>query len=151
MLKSLKFLLIIFVSLFSIFFLFGFLLYLVYNLYKRYEKEIVNALKKYPEVSTMLRDVASFASSIKMKEDMFIPRTREIEKATKNTNNNKLNLRQKKILNLLLEVKKIEMSNLKSEFINVTERTLRRDLSKLESEGLIKKSGKTKGSSYQLV
>lgn len=63
----------------------------------------------------------------------------------------KLNKRQKKILDLFNREDKITNEMISSVIKGVTKRTLRRDLDQLEARGYIKQVGKTKGSYYVLV
>lgn len=59
-----------------------------------------------------------------------------------------LNERQGKVLKLLKERKEITVEELMQEIKNVSERTFRRDMRKLEKRGSLKKEGNTKGSKY---
>jgi predicted HTH transcriptional regulator len=59
-----------------------------------------------------------------------------------------LNVRQQKVLDLLKEKKNITVEDILSNIKGVSERTLRRDMNKLESLGVSKKQGTTKGSKY---
>lgn len=61
-----------------------------------------------------------------------------------------LNSRQEEILKHLSLKKIIEMKDIKSFFPEVTTRTLRRDMNKLEDSGMIKREGSTKASKYIL-
>ncbi len=65
-------------------------------------------------------------------------------------NKDKLNKRQKKELSLFEKEQRITNEMIRSVIPNVTERTIRRDLSLLEEKGYIRKIGKTKGSYYEL-
>ncbi len=56
--------------------------------------------------------------------------------------------RQRAIMTLLDENKSLKMGDLMSKFPDVTARTLRRDMTKLERSGLVKKKGKTRSSVY---
>jgi len=62
----------------------------------------------------------------------------------------KLNKRQKVILKLFEKEDKITNEMIRSVISNVSERTIRRDLTFLEERGYIEKVGKTKGSYYIL-
>jgi len=59
-----------------------------------------------------------------------------------------LNERQGKILEVLTLKKEITVEELMKEIDGVSERTLRRDMGKLEELGFSKKQGNTKGSKY---
>lgn len=59
-----------------------------------------------------------------------------------------LNSRQEKILDILCERGEVTVEELLGEIGGVTERTLRRDMRKLEEMGWSKKEGNTKGSIY---
>ncbi len=59
-----------------------------------------------------------------------------------------LNERQGKILKALKEKGEVTVDDLRSEVGDVSERTLRRDMKKLEELGLSRKEGSTKGSKY---
>lgn len=56
--------------------------------------------------------------------------------------------RTEQIYKLIKEMKVVEMSDLLSRFRGITERTLRRDLAKLQTMKLIKKTGSTKSAKY---
>lgn len=62
-----------------------------------------------------------------------------------------LSERQREVYRLIESSKKVEMKDLLMRVKGVTERTLRRDLLKLQELGLIKKKGNTKSSSYELI
>ncbi len=59
-----------------------------------------------------------------------------------------LNSRQEKILEILSSKGEITVDELMGEIKGVSERTLRRDMGKLEELGFSKKQGNTKGSKY---
>lgn len=61
-----------------------------------------------------------------------------------------LNDRQKKILNMFEKDKQLMNSDIEKVITGVTRRTLRRDLTEMETLGIIKQHGKTKGSYYSL-
>jgi predicted HTH transcriptional regulator len=58
--------------------------------------------------------------------------------------------RQKEVYRLIETSKKVEMRDILSRVKGVTERTLRRDLLKLQEQGLITKKGSTKSAQYLL-
>lgn len=58
--------------------------------------------------------------------------------------------RQKEVFRLIETSKKVEMRDILIRVKGVTERTLRRDLLKLQEEGLIIKKGNTKSAQYIL-
>ncbi|GAB4286215.1 MAG: hypothetical protein Kow0081_4240 [Candidatus Dojkabacteria bacterium] len=62
----------------------------------------------------------------------------------------KLSGRQEKIIKLIQKKGEVDMAIISSIIKNVSERTLRRDLAKLENLGLIVKLGETKGATYRL-
>lgn len=64
---------------------------------------------------------------------------------------NGFNQRQLDILSMLENGSDGKVSVLLKKFPGVTDRTLRRDFNKLESLGLVKRSGSTKSASYSLV
>jgi len=153
--KFFKFILISLAFIFSGFIFVGLVMYVVYYLYTNYKKEIIIAFKKFPEIESGLRKIASF-TSIELKEDeMSNLRTETLLEETplkvnKKSKTQVLNSRQSKILKLLIDNKKLEMSDIKNNFPKINVRTLRRDLSTLESQALIVKVGKTKGAFYKL-
>ncbi len=61
-----------------------------------------------------------------------------------------LSSRQKRVYDIIKQNKKVEMRNLLGRISGVTERTLRRDLLKLQSLGLVVKLGNTKSVTYLL-
>ncbi|MFS8131108.1 MAG: DeoR family transcriptional regulator [Candidatus Dojkabacteria bacterium] len=62
-----------------------------------------------------------------------------------------LNERQDKILSILNSKRKMNMTEMASEFVDVTSRTLRRDMEKLEKMKIIRQVGKTRDSFYELL
>jgi len=62
-----------------------------------------------------------------------------------------LSLRQKEMLNILQLKKTVDMKVLLARITGVTERTLRRDLLKLQELGFVKKEGNTKSVKYHLL
>ena len=73
-------------------------------------------------------------------------------KPTKNSEkDDKLTPRQKEVLSLLKAKKTLEMKDLLGNIKGVTERTLRRDLLKLQELGFVKKVGTTKSVKYHLI
>ena len=62
-----------------------------------------------------------------------------------------LNERQDKILSILKNKRKLNMMEMASEFGDVTSRTLRRDMEKLEKQKIIRQVGKTRDSFYELI
>jgi len=62
-----------------------------------------------------------------------------------------LNERQDKILALLKNKRKMNMMEMASEFADVTSRTLRRDMEKLEKQKIVRQVGKTRDSFYELL
>jgi predicted HTH transcriptional regulator len=65
--------------------------------------------------------------------------------------NLELNDRQKKIFSLLKEKGELRVDDIMSQIGGVSERTLRRDMSKLEDLGYSKKLGSTKGAKYIFI
>lgn len=59
--------------------------------------------------------------------------------------------RTEEIYKLIKELKQVDMSILLSKFKGITERTIRRDLAKLQTMKLIRKSGSTKSAKYTLA
>lgn len=62
-----------------------------------------------------------------------------------------LNSRQREIFEIIKTLGSVDMSKLSSLFEEVTDRTLRRDLTKLVENKLIEKIGDTKGTVYKLI
>ncbi len=62
-----------------------------------------------------------------------------------------LNERQQKILQEVKNQKKVKSSEIRNQFKNINERTLRRDFDKLEKLGIVKQTGKTKDSFYEYL
>lgn len=62
-----------------------------------------------------------------------------------------LNERQDKILSILKNKRKLNMMELATEFVDVTSRTLRRDMEKLEKQKIVRQVGKTRDSFYELL
>jgi len=61
-----------------------------------------------------------------------------------------LSSRQKRVYEIIRQSKKVEMRHLLTQITGVTERTLRRDLLKLQELGLVLKKGSTKSVTYLL-
>lgn len=59
--------------------------------------------------------------------------------------------RQKEILSYLKSLPNSKMSSISKAFSDVTPRTLRRDMAKLEQQGFLRQEGKTKDAIYKLV
>ena len=59
--------------------------------------------------------------------------------------------RTEEVYKLIKELKQVDMTILLSKFKGITERTLRRDLAKLQTMKLIKKTGSTKSAKYLLT
>lgn len=74
-----------------------------------------------------------------------------IEKSSNVLENSQLNSRQKKILSVLQERKELTIDEIVPYVDGVSERTLRRDMFKLESLGYSKKLGSTKGTKYIFI
>ena len=62
-----------------------------------------------------------------------------------------LNSRQSDIMNYIRNNSEAKMSNVSKMFAEVTPRTLRRDLGKLEQMGLVKQEGKTRDAVYKII
>ncbi len=62
-----------------------------------------------------------------------------------------LNVRQQKIQKYLKTKEMVSVKDLVKGFPDVTTRTLRRDMAKLEALGIVKQKGKTKDSLYQIL
>jgi predicted HTH transcriptional regulator len=60
------------------------------------------------------------------------------------------NTRTEEVYKIIKEMKEVDMAALLNKIKGVTERTLRRDLAKLQTMHLIKKSGSTKSAKYTL-
>lgn len=73
----------------------------------------------------------------------------KVEKPSKKYSN--LNARQQKILKEVKNQKKVKSSEIRNQFKNINERTLRRDFDKLEKLGIVRQSGKTKDSFYEII
>jgi len=141
---------------FSGFILIGFFMYAVYYVYTNYREEVIAFFKKYPEIEYIIRKIASF-TSIELREDEASNlRSNSKEESEKmvtleSPRRKKKTPRQEKIIQLLTMSEKMDMSEIQKHFSKVNVRTLRRDLSSLESSGMITKVGRTKGAFYKLV
>ena len=62
-----------------------------------------------------------------------------------------LNSRQSDILNYIRNNSEAKMSNVSKMFAEVTPRTLRRDLGKLEQMGFVRQEGKTRDAVYKII
>lgn len=80
---------------------------------------------------------------VKKRSERFVP---FVEK--KVVEEEKLNKRQREILDILSSKGEVTVDYLMENITNVTERTLRRDMKKLEEMGFSKKKGNTKGTRY---
>jgi len=90
---------------------------------------------------------AAKAKPAKKKTTSKKPRTVKT-KALRQDDNAGFNSRQSKLLNFIKEGKQVSMKEINSKFDDVTQRTLRRDLDKLENEGFITQQGATRNSVY---
>lgn len=81
------------------------------------------------------------------------PKPKTIKSKVNNTKNieKKLSERQKDVLKIFSNKSEITLSDIVNKFQNVSSRTLRRDLSKLEELSYIKQFGKTKNSIYKSI
>lgn len=70
---------------------------------------------------------------------------------TKKEDSGLLNARQQKIQKYLKIKERVSVKDLVKGFPDVTTRTLRRDMAKLEALGIVKQKGKTKDSLYQIL
>ena len=70
---------------------------------------------------------------------------------TQKSDQKQLTDRQSEIFNFISQNKEARMFDLTKSFKNVTERTLRRDLAKLQGLSLISKKGSTKSATYFLI
>jgi len=75
-------------------------------------------------------------------EEKEIDRTSKAKRRKKPDISLVLNQRQRKILDILEEKEKIQVWQLKESFLEVSKRTLRRDLEELLKKGLVKRDGK---------
>ena len=79
------------------------------------------------------------------------PSTNKVNKKPYELNQTKeITIRQNRVYNIIKQSKKVEMRHLLSQISGVTERTLRRDLLKLQELGLVLKKGSTKSVTYLL-
>jgi predicted HTH transcriptional regulator len=69
----------------------------------------------------------------------------------KDSVHNNLTQRQIDLLNFITKNKEVDMARLRINFTNITERTIRRDLSKLQAIGSIIKLGSTKQAVYKII
>lgn len=75
---------------------------------------------------------------------------KKIVTSTKSAKGISLNERQSELLSYISNKGSVGMSEISQNFINVSERTLRRDMDKLESLGKVTQLGRTKNSTYKL-
>ena len=102
------------------------------------------SLKKRSNISSILFFLATFLAAFSLV--LVFLRKKPLQKEKEEFFD--LNDRQEKILNVLKEKGEVTIDDLRSEVGSVSERTLRRDMKRLEELGLSRKEGSTKGSKY---
>lgn len=113
-------------------------------------KEEVEDLQKKVEESeiyeTFQREILPLIDTEPIKKKLVKKETKKKEVST-----NSAQLRQDAILNFLKSNNEATISEITEEFNDVSSRTLRRDMDKLEKLGLVKQFGKTKDSRYKFI
>jgi predicted HTH transcriptional regulator len=105
--------------------------------------------KKFTNVSSLKNKEAKTAVMTNSKK--LVVRPSNITKRNVIGKESLFNERQESLINLFKERKSMTMSEVEPLFKGITNRTLRRDLSKLEEKGIVKQEGKTKNSVYVYI
>ena len=110
------------------------------------ENFVKDSAKKLGVITESLKD------SIEKVEEAFVP-TKPVrsKKVVTKPISTALNARQKDILNYIKNNSQAKMSTVSKIFSEVTPRTLRRDLGKLEQMGFLRQEGKTRDAVYKIV
>jgi hypothetical protein len=116
-------------------------------------KEVKNKLadledKIQEQVETTKSEV--IAEVVKTKKQLLKSKPVKLVKSIQ-VNTSKGSPRTNALLGYIKAEKHTTMSNIRGKFPSVTARTLRRDLEKLEEQGYIAQSGKTRNSSYHVI
>ena len=118
--------------------------------YREEKQEIPEKLKKIEQVKKIEQlEKVGYVKKVEQvkKVNPVVP----IAKGKSSTSKGVLTPRQKEVLSLLQKNKTVSMKDILKKITGVTERTLRRDLLKLQENGLAKKIGNTKSVSYSLL
>lgn len=111
-------------------------------------KRKLRLLKRAKEkLDQSLNELNTSETTVKVRERVEDVK-QELEEQVKNV---KLTKRQKEIVKHLEQAGELGMKELSDIFGQVTPRTLRRDLSQLETLGIVKQLGRTKNSFYRLL
>lgn len=110
--------------------------------------------ERVPELSVPLRKVekkirANVKKKVASVEKKIEKKIAKIEKSAQKIAG--ANDRQNNILSIIKDKRKLNMTELAQNFKEVTQRTLRRDMEKLESLGIVKQVGRTRDSHYEIV
>ncbi len=114
------------------------------SIFKKKEEEVVEVKEKFKKEKPNVRKIE------KKKEVKEKPKVKKVLKK-KEVKENNLNDRQNDILSMLKKEKEVKIENIMGEIVGVSERTLRRDMNKLEELGYSKKVGTTKACKYIFV
>ena len=107
-------------------------------------------MKKFLFFSLLISGLIFFLKPSNKPEEIqaVIPRKKRTNSPKINTQNLS---REELIIQNLKDKKSIIMRDLEILFPDVTVRTLRRDMEKLQKRGIVKKTGSTKSSEYKLI
>jgi DNA-binding transcriptional ArsR family regulator len=135
----------------SIFSLLGTIFLVVFYINKN-AKSILKLLNKVQNATQDLKLTEKEVKNI-TKEAIKVKKSivKSVEKDVENLLKSDLSKRQIEVLNFIKLHSDSKMSTISKVFNNVTPRTLRRDLSKLEQMGIVRQEGKTKDAVYKLV
>jgi predicted HTH transcriptional regulator len=111
------------------------------------------------ELSEDIDNVSTATEVVANKEDLVVKvaetkpakTVKSTIKAKKSTKTAAVSPRAKTLLNYIKSRKQITVAEIRDQFPTVTARTLRRDLDKLEKQGVIAQTGKTRNSAYHFV
>ncbi|MCS7318065.1 MAG: DeoR family transcriptional regulator [Candidatus Dojkabacteria bacterium] len=122
------------------------------NLYKKLQNSIFEIVKRNLQVEeTIENNKLEQKSSTNNSIDHNLFQSVNLKPSSDQVNygkQQKLNVRQKKILNIIKTLDYISVSDLSKKIRNVSTRTLRRDMDRLEKLGILKQNGKTKDTIY---
>lgn len=145
-----------------IFVLIGFYLYKNWN--SKEFKNIRKTLdKKVKELSNFVEEKTNEANKVlenvvesveKIENDLkkeAVKRTNMLSSEISKKKDIKLNVRQRKLLEFVKNSSEVDMKSVSKKFPKVSQRTLRRDMDKLEELKLVAQSGKTRNSVYRFI
>lgn len=115
--------------------------------------EFVQLVKDHESLAPIVKNLERYSEnqiSKNFENKGYIEQTGELPVAKNRDMNGKINLndRQKELLDFVRVYDKVSMGEISEKFDYVSQRTLRRDMDKLQSLGVVNQQGKTRDSVY---